>query len=618
MIRRVVFAGLFAASLPLFAATLGGPIPVQLPLFPGNNWWNTDITNAPPDGNSGILIDFITQPYPGHVKRVHADWGGDVGDGSGETYGIPFIIVDDSQATTTPTFNDFDSESDHVPFPIPDEAITTFGWIEGGEPGNQDPGGDRHMLIVNRSQNTLYEMGNVFYNGSGWEASGGYFFDMKTNTPRTPGFTSADAAGLAILPGLVRYDEVNDLPEINHAFRVTMRTTSSPYVFPASHQAGNTAGALPMGARLRLKSTVNPAGVTNPIVLKLIKALKRYGLIVADNGSDMFITGTYDTRWNVNNLIDTINNSTQGLGALQATDFEVITLGWQPPTVLLLTAPVSRNTSQNVTVKAVNTSGAIVTGYRGKVHFTATSAAVLPADYSFTAGDNGQHVFSINGLPAGYTSVTATDATTPTADPTITGSVLLTSGPQSPTGLVATVTSPTQVSLTWTQSANGASSYIVQRRNGANPYAAITCTAGTDHSCLDNTVSSPNAYVYRVCAETTTNPALTCSIPDVATVFSFTDDPIVAGVTTVKPAHITELQTAINKLLETSGDGDATFTAASSTGPIQAAQLQELQDALDLARLHLALPPNSRHDSFYDNTVFIKAPNVQELRDALK
>ena len=141
----------------------------------------------------------------------------------------------------------------------------------------------------------LYELYNVFYDGTKWLADSGAFFDMNTNDRRPDGWTSADAAGLAILPGLVRYDEVFGTDEIRHAFRVTVRATNG-YVFPASHRAGSTVGALPMGARLRLKASKDISGFT-PELQRIFRAMKRYGLIVADNGTDMFISGTHDTRW---------------------------------------------------------------------------------------------------------------------------------------------------------------------------------------------------------------------------------------------------------------------------------------------------------------------------------
>jgi hypothetical protein len=214
-----------------------------------------------------------------------------------------------------------------IPFyPIPDEAIAQAHWIEGGDPGNVDlrSSSDRHLLIVDRDRRYLYELYNVFYDGSQWNAGSGAFFDLSSNARRPDGWTSADAAGLAILPGLVRYDEVFGSGEIGHAFRVTLRATNG-YVYPASHRAGSTAGALPMGARLRLKAGRNLSGFT-PEVQKIFRAMQRYGLIVADNGTDMYVSGTYDTRWD-NGVLN------PAFRALTANDFEVISLGArQPPT----------------------------------------------------------------------------------------------------------------------------------------------------------------------------------------------------------------------------------------------------------------------------------------------
>ena len=210
-----------------------------------------------------------------------------------------------------------------VPFyPVPDEAITQPYWIEGGPAGRANPGGDRHMLIVDRDNRHLYELYNVFYDGSQWRAGSGAFFDMNANGRRPDTWTSADAAGLAILPGLVRYDEAFGAGEIGHAFRVTVRSTNG-YVYPASHRAGSTVGALPMGARLRLKASRNILGF-RPEIQRIFRAMQRYGVIVADNGSDLYVSGAYDTRWDNGQL-------NPAFGALSANDFEVVTLGYHPP-----------------------------------------------------------------------------------------------------------------------------------------------------------------------------------------------------------------------------------------------------------------------------------------------
>ena len=317
---------LSAITVLVAASIQGGALPPPLPLFPPDNWWNLDISTAPVDAGSAALINFV-----GATRGMHPDFGGDVSTGSVEVYGFPYAVVDGTLTKLAVQFQ-YADESDGVnhttgasiPFyPIPPEAITQAHWIESGDPGNVDlrSSSDRHLLIVDRDNRYLYELYNVFYDGSKWQAGSGAFFDMKTNTRRPNGWTSADAAGLAILPGLVRYDEVFGTAEIQHAFRVTVRSTNG-YVYPASHQAGSTTGALPMGARLRLKASKDISSYT-PEVQRIFRAMKRYGLIVADNGSDMYISGTYDTRWD-NGVLN------PAFGAIKASDFDVVTLGYNP------------------------------------------------------------------------------------------------------------------------------------------------------------------------------------------------------------------------------------------------------------------------------------------------
>jgi hypothetical protein len=329
---------LVALAIELAAATLGGPLPTPLPLFPADNWWNVDVSAAPLDSNSSAYISFINN---GSTRRLHPDFGGEASPGSVSIYGFPYVVVDGTQTKRTVQF-DYSDESDGVnhttdqsyPFyPIPDEAITQPHWIEGGEPGNVDRrSADRHLIIVDRDNKHLYELYNVFFDGAQWHAGSGAFFDMNTSARRPDGWTSADAAGLAILPGLVRYDEVFGSSEINHAFRVTVRSTNG-YVYPASHRAGSTTGALPMGARLRLKASVNLSSYPAE-AQKIFRAMKRYGLIVADNGSDMYISGTFDTRWN-NGVLN------PAFSGLTASDFEMVQLGWKPQAGSAPGAPTS-------------------------------------------------------------------------------------------------------------------------------------------------------------------------------------------------------------------------------------------------------------------------------------
>jgi hypothetical protein len=321
----------------LTSAERNGAIPGPLPLFPRDNWWNQDISQAPLDSRSAQFIAFINN---GGTRRLHPDFGGHASPGSVEIYGFPFVVVPGSQPRRAVSFY-YGDESDGVnhatgqsiPFyPIPDEAISQPYWIEGGHPGSSNPGGDRHMLILDRDNRHLYELFDLRWTGSQWTAGSGAFFDLNSNARRPDTWTSADAAGLAILPGLVRYDEVMGPDEIGHAFRVTVRATNG-YVWPASHRAGNNSQALPMGARLRLKATRDLSGF-RPELQKIFRAMQRYGLIVADNGSDMYISGAFDPRWN-NDILNPAFRS------LNANDFEVIELGWQGGAVSSCAVPRS-------------------------------------------------------------------------------------------------------------------------------------------------------------------------------------------------------------------------------------------------------------------------------------
>jgi hypothetical protein len=313
------------ASAQMASAVRGGDLPPPLPLFPSDNWWNADISNAPVDPESAAFIDFI-----GPAKQMHPDFGGDSDDASAPIFGMPYVVVSGDQPLVPVVF-DTDDESDagapgRLPgYPIPEEAKTQQKWIEGGLAGGDlDAEGDRHMLIVDRDHRILYELYATQWNAAAgrWEAGSGAVFPLDSNARRPEGWTSADAAGLAILPGLVRYDEASSGVPIRHAFRVTVRNTNG-HVFPASHDAGRMPGALPMGARLRLKSSVDLSRFPEP-VRNILQAMKSYGLIVADNGTDLFVTGTYDTRWNNDEL-------NPAFASIQASDFEVVQRGWIPP-----------------------------------------------------------------------------------------------------------------------------------------------------------------------------------------------------------------------------------------------------------------------------------------------
>lgn len=580
-------------------------MPVPLPLFPPNNWWNTDISAAPVDTNSANFITFI-----GATKGLHPDFGGDAG--GGDVYGFPFIVVDGTQPKKTVDFVDYGDQSDGVdhstetPFPfypVPDEAITQNGWVEGGQPGNVDQrdDSDRHILIVDRTNNTLYELYNVWFNGTQWEAASGAFFDMNANHRRPEGWTSADAAGLAILPGLVRYDEFAGTDEIRHAFRVTVRATNG-YVYPASHVAGATSGALPMGARLRLKASKNISSYT-PEIQRIFRAMKKYGLIVADNGSDLYVSGTYDTRWNN----DVLNPA---FSSLKASDFEVVQRGWAPSVALVISiaSPAGTGSAVDGTVTAYDVNGNVATSYRGTIHFTSTDgAATLPLNYTFTAADSGVHTFTggFTFRTAGSQVVTATDV----ANATITGTrgVTVASGPATPAGLVATASSSTLVQVSWT-AVPGAAQYELVRASAPGGYGAPIVTTSTSYA--DSSVSAGAAYVYRVRALDSTGNPSGLSAPDAATTVTFTDDVI------VRAAHLTQLRQAVNALRATAGLAAATFTDTIAVGvPIKAVHLTELRTALAQARSALGLPAITTTDA---PPTVIKAIHVQEIRNGVR
>jgi hypothetical protein len=323
-----IAAAVAAALPPALGGTLAGR-----QVFPSNNWWNLDISKAPIDPNSAAYINFISSRTPSNptaTRRVHDDFGP-------SPYGIPYVVVSGDQPLVTPTWTAYGDESDNgAPgrppgYPIPDEAKTLPDYIEGAVPGGGLTG-DRHLLIVDRDHWLLFETAGTYWNAAlnRWEADCGAGFDLSRNDRRPDGWTSADAAGLAIFPGLVRYEEAFGASEIAHAFRVTVRATNG-YVWPASHRAGSTAGALAMGGRLRLKASKDISSF-GPEIQRIFRAMKRYGLIVADNGSDMYVSGAMDPRWD-NNVLNPAFHS------LIADDFEVVQLGWKgnppsPPTNL--------------------------------------------------------------------------------------------------------------------------------------------------------------------------------------------------------------------------------------------------------------------------------------------
>ena len=287
-------------SSPTAPPVSGAPTVAGCRIFPADNPWNTDVSASAVDANSAAYLASMNAA----ATFLHPDFG------SNPAYGIPYTSVGAGQARVPMTF-DYASESDPGPYPIPPDAP-----VEGGAGAT----GDRHVLVVDSSACKLYELYAAQYAGPGWHAGSGAVFDLGSNALRPDYWTSADAAGLPILPGLVRYDEAAQNGAIDHALRFTVRRTQRAFIHPATHYASaSTDPALPpMGLRLRLKASFDVSAYTGASRAVLV-ALKRYGMFVADNGSDWFISGATDGRWN-----DTDLNQ---LKRVPASAFEVVQAG---------------------------------------------------------------------------------------------------------------------------------------------------------------------------------------------------------------------------------------------------------------------------------------------------
>ncbi len=297
--------GSFATAALGIGAGLNGSI-----AFPADSAWNTDISGAPLDPNSDALISSI-----GLATGLHPDFGS--GPPGAASFGIPYVVVSGSQNKVQIVFTAYGAESDAGPYPVPVSAP-----VEGGSAASNT--GDRHVLVIDRDNNRLYELDDAHLNEDGsWNAAGGAVFHLDSNNVRPTaqaGWTSADAAGLPIFAGLARYEEAILGPGgIRHALRFTVQRTRRAYVPPASHFASSnpSANLPPMGMRVRLKANyVIPSTFSTP-TRSLLTAMKTYGMIVADNGSNWFVSGAPDDRWNNDDLVGELHQ-------VQGQNFEVV------------------------------------------------------------------------------------------------------------------------------------------------------------------------------------------------------------------------------------------------------------------------------------------------------
>jgi hypothetical protein len=281
------------------AGPTSGPTIAGCSVFPADNPWNANVSTLPVDPNSAAYLAAMNAG----TTFLHPDFGSD------PTYGIPYVVVPGSQPFVPTTF-DTPAESDPGPYPIPANAP-----VEGGAGAT----GDRHVLVLDSGNCTLYELYDATYQNPGWHAGSGAVFNLATDALRPDYWTSADAAGLPILPGLARYDEAT-AGAINHALRFTVHATQAGFIHPATHFASSSTDPSlpPMGLRVRLKASFALGGF-HGASLVILTALKRYGMFVADNGSDWYISGSTDARWDDNDL--------NQMKTVPASAFEVVQAG---------------------------------------------------------------------------------------------------------------------------------------------------------------------------------------------------------------------------------------------------------------------------------------------------
>jgi hypothetical protein len=278
-----------------------GPTISGCPVFPADNPWNLDVSGDLVDPNSDAIVANINSSGG---TTVHPDFGATL------EYGIPYVVVPGTQPKVPMTF-DYASDSDPGPYPIPPDAP-----IEGGAAST----GDRHILVIDKDNCMLWETWDSHFTNPGWQCGSGAKFDLRSNALRTDCWTSADAAGLPVFPGLVRYDEAVTAGKIEHALRFTVSKTRQAFIHPATHYASSNTGATfpPMGMRMRLKASYNTSTFTGAAKV-ILTALAKYGMILADNGSNWYISGASNAAFDDNNL--------NTLKTVPGTAFEVVQMG---------------------------------------------------------------------------------------------------------------------------------------------------------------------------------------------------------------------------------------------------------------------------------------------------
>jgi hypothetical protein len=371
----------------------GTPRSLPARLFPADNWWNLNVSRAPIDPRSAAYIAALAR-----VRLTH-DWG--------HVYGFPFITVSGNYPKIRFQGGSYWKESDDVGYPIPIPALTEPGWTEdiSGTISNPVSTGDRHMLIVDVDTQYLYEVYQPRYNATDapvlmvdgqylqprqYYCASAAVWDMRTNNTRPAGWTSSDAAGLQVLPGLVQYDEAVGPDPITHAHRMTLNMSANTpplYVWPATHAAGSwSAEHPPLGTRFRLKASKDLSGF-GPSAQKILESMKTYGVIFADNGPNGMISGTNDARWG--NYESPIRvEIASAFEQVSLSDFEVVELGWRPivPTV---TWPTPASVVQGAALSSTQLSARA--SVPGTFTYSPAAGSVLPA---------GTHRLTVTFTPA--------------------------------------------------------------------------------------------------------------------------------------------------------------------------------------------------------------------------
>jgi hypothetical protein len=358
---------LCAAVLTLFAvqaAIAQAPAIGSCPVLPADNIWNTAVDQLPVSASSAAWVSTI-----GAAKTVHADFGSGLWDGG--PIGIPYITVPGSQIKYPATFT-YADESDPGPYAIPLTAP-----IEGGSQST----GDRHALAIDTDNCILYELYSAYPLAAQWSAGSGAIFNLHSNVLRPLGWTSTDAAGLPVFPGLVRYDEIA-AGGIRHAIRFTVPQTQRAYVWPARHYASSLTGTQypPMGARFRLRASFDISGYSaaNQVILR---ALKKYGMLLADNGSSWYLSGAPDSRWD--------NEDLHKLGAIKGSDFEAVDVAG------LMVDPTSGQAKQSTSLSVTVSPSTASVAANATKQFTATVANATSQAVNW----------SVNGAPGGNSAV---------------------------------------------------------------------------------------------------------------------------------------------------------------------------------------------------------------------